>query len=159
MCASYTVKKQKTEKLSPCVLTVLMGEVNKFHEINAALADAKYLIPAHINLVDREDVSDAKSPRSMHATFNPLFDSSPPFELLDEVVVRVAASNAIPAPVAPPPITNISYGLSFVPLTFNRRICSARDGIPLGPGTSLLYVGCNGNGAPIFLFNFSYDAS
>ena len=137
-----------------------MGEVNKFHEINAALADAKYLIPAHINFVDRDDVSDAKSPRSIHATFNPLFDSSSPFEFeLLEVVVRVAASNAIPAPVAPPPITNTSYGLSFVPLTFSRRICSDRDGIPIGPGTSLLYVGCNGNGAPIFFVNFSYEAS
>ena len=50
-------------------------------------AVAKYRMPAQMSLVLREDVSDAKSPRSMHATFK-------------EAPSRVAASSAIPHPVA-----------------------------------------------------------
>ena len=53
---------------------------------------ARYRIPAQINLVDRLDVSDAKSPLSIHAT------RSEEWECASNV--RVTASKATPAPVA-----------------------------------------------------------
>ena len=71
-----------------------MGLVRSFSDRSEAEAVARYLMPAQINFVLREDVSDAKSPRSIQATFIE--------------VSRVAASNAIPDPVAPPPMTSIS---------------------------------------------------
>ena len=120
-----------------------MGDVKRSTLSRAADADARYFIPAHISFVEREDVSDAKSPRSMHATFKS--------DGLPSGVVRVAASNAIPAPVAPPPITNTSYGTSLVPLVCNFCICCERDGIPFGPGTSFECVGCNGKAAVLYI--------
>ena len=80
-----------------------------------------YLMPAQIIFVDLEDVSDAKSPLSTQATF-----------ILPS---REAASNATPAPVAPPPITRISYGESGVEEE-SFLICSRREVIPSGPGIS-----------------------
>jgi hypothetical protein len=77
-------------------LIVAIGFVNKFLDKRAAEAVAMYFRPAQINLVDRDEVSEAKSPRSIQATFNPL----------------AAASKAIPAPVAPPPITRRSKTVS-----------------------------------------------
>lgn len=56
------------------------------------IAFSKYLTPPCINFVERDDVPDAKSLHSTKPTFKP----------------RVIPSNAIPAPVAPPPIINIS---------------------------------------------------
>lgn len=80
-------------------------------------------MPAQINLVDRDEVSLEKSPRSIQATFSP----------------RDAASKATPAPVAPPPITSTSKASSFPSFVVwfsNLLICSARDGKPEGAGTS-----------------------
>jgi hypothetical protein len=76
-------------------LRVLIGCNSNWRESSAAVAVAMYLMPAQINLVDLDDVSDEKSPRSIQATLSP----------------RLAASNAHPAPVAPPPITNTSYSV------------------------------------------------
>ena len=70
-------------------------------------AEARYLIPAQISLVDRLDVSEAKSPRSMQATFNDDDDDDDDDD--DSCsIVRVTASKAMPAPVAPPPMTRMS---------------------------------------------------
>lgn len=74
-----------------------------------------------MSLVDRLLVSEAKSPRSIHAVCNP----------------RWAASMAMPAPVAPPPITKISNSFFVAGPFCNLRICSAREGNPRGPSTSL----------------------
>jgi hypothetical protein len=71
-------------------------------------ACAKYLLPPHRSLVDLEDVPEEKSSLSTQATFKPL----------------VAASNAAPAPVAPPPITSTSNSC----FAFNRDIIFALDG-------------------------------
>ena len=67
-------------------MTVLIGFVTSLLERRETDAVAKYRMPAQMSLVLREDVSDAKSPRSMQAT---LRDPS-----------RVAASSAMPHPVA-----------------------------------------------------------
>ncbi|VEU38322.1 unnamed protein product [Pseudo-nitzschia multistriata] len=83
------------------------------------VAVAIYFIPAQINFVDLELVSDAKSPRSMQAVCRPL----------------MVASRAIPAPVAPPPITKTSKD-SPSRAFWRRRICSALEGRPLGAFTS-----------------------
>ena len=56
------------------------------------LGTERYREPAQISFVLREEVSEAKSPLSKHATFNP----------------RAAASSAHPAPVAPPPTIRTS---------------------------------------------------
>lgn len=93
---------------------VAIGFHNSWRDNNAANAVPRYRMPAHTSLVDRDDVSEAKSPRSMQATDNP----------------RDAASKAIPAPVAPPPITNKSNTLLG---SCNRCNCSSLDGIPRGP--------------------------
>ena len=66
--------------------------MRNFLESSIEVAVAMYLIPAQINFVDLELVSDAKSPRSIQAVFIPLIE----------------ASRAIPEPVAPPPMTRTS---------------------------------------------------
>ena len=83
------------------------------------MAVAMYRMPAQMSLVDREEVSEPKSPLSMHATLKP----------------RAAPSSAQPAPVAPPPTIKTSYGVCWE--VCNRLTCSAREGKPSGPGTSL----------------------
>jgi len=94
---------------------------------NAAVAVAMYRIPAHTNLVDLEDVSLPKSPRSIIAVDRP----------------RLAASNADPAPVAPPPTTSTSNASP----DLRRFSCSERLGrmidglLLLFFGVSLLFVG------------------
>ena len=78
-------------------------------------------MPAQINFVDRLDVSEEKSPRSMQATLSigVCDDDDDELVVVELVVmiganvvvvaaVRVTASKAIPAPVAPPPMTKIS---------------------------------------------------
>jgi hypothetical protein len=54
-----------------------------------------------MSFVERDDVSDEKSPLSMHATLSE--DGRPVTGS-----VRVTASKAMPAPVAPPPMTRTS---------------------------------------------------
>lgn len=85
--------------------------MSNFHESREEDADARYLMPAQISFVDRLDVSEEKSPRSMQATLSIGDDDDDELLLLLLVVVvlvRVTASKAIPAPVAPPPITRMS---------------------------------------------------
>lgn len=47
-----------------------MGDVNKFQERREEDAEARYLMPAQISFVDRLEVSEEKSPRSMQATLS-----------------------------------------------------------------------------------------
>ncbi len=56
------------------------------------LGQVAAMVARNYSLVDRPEVPPAKSCISIKATFNPL----------------AVASNAIPAPVIPPPITSIS---------------------------------------------------
>ena len=72
--------------------TVSTGLVRRLLDRRPAKLVARYLIPAHISLVDLLLVSPAKSPRSMQATERP----------------REAASRAAPEPVAPAPIIRTS---------------------------------------------------
>lgn len=89
--------------------------MSNFHDSREEDADARYLMPAQISFVDRLEVSEEKSPRSMQATFSiggvcddDDDDVSLLLMLAVVVLVRVTASKAIPAPVAPPPITRMS---------------------------------------------------
>ncbi len=106
---------------------VWSGECNNLQDRREDDADARYLMPAQINFVDRLEVSEEKSPRSMQATLSIGVcddeeeddDDEEEDEVVEvvmegavvvevEFVVRVTASKAIPAPVAPPPMTKIS---------------------------------------------------
>lgn len=90
--------------------TAVTGCESVRHEKSDETAVAMYLLPPHSSFELRDDVSDAKSPRSTHATLRP----------------RVAASSAVPQPVAPPPMTRMSNS---APLA-SAFTCFSRDGTP-----------------------------
>ena len=76
------------------------------------IAACRYRTPPWISLVDLEEVPDEKSSYSTRAVLSP----------------RVVESSATPAPVAPPPITRISYSSSFKHLIISFRGGRALDG-------------------------------
>ena len=85
----------------------VIGCIRFLSRSNSPVAVPMYLMPAHINLVEREDVSFPKSERSIST--------------VDKL--RVAASSAAPAPVAPPPTTRTST--RFAALEYLARMTSS----------------------------------